>query len=167
MSETSEIVIRPIESKDDPRVAEVIRSSLSEFGCTGPGFAIHDPEVDAMTAAYADSPDRQFLVVEVDGEVRGCAGYAPLEGSDPDQRIAELRKMYFRPELRGRGIGRRLLEELLVRMRDAGFRRCYLETFSGMDAAQALYRKLGFAEIGETRGATGHHACDRYFEREL
>lgn len=167
MSETPEIVIRPIESKDDAQVAEVIRTALSEFGCTGPGFAIHDPEVDAMTAAYTGRPDHLFLVVEVDGAVRGCAGYAPLEGSDPDRRIAELRKMYFQPELRGRGIGRLLLEKLLVRMRDAGFRSCYLETFSGMTAAQALYRKLGFTEICAARGATGHHACDRYFEREL
>jgi putative acetyltransferase len=36
-----------------------------------------------------------------------------------------------------------------------------------MDAAQALYEKVGFVRISSARGATGHHGCNRFFERAL
>ena len=45
--------IRPIEARDDAAIAAVIRSVMPEFGAGGAGFAIHDTEVDAMSAAYA------------------------------------------------------------------------------------------------------------------
>ena len=75
--------------------------------------------------------------------------------------------MYFAPSLRGRGVGRQLLEGLLERMRDAGYRRCYLETARVMRPAQALYRKLGFDTLPGPLGDTGHGACDVFFAREL
>jgi putative acetyltransferase len=89
---------------------------------------------------------------------------APLAGGDPD--TCELKKMYFLAEARGRGVGKELLTRLLDAARAHGFKRCYLETLTGMDAAQALYRKLGFEDTCQ-RGATGHFGCDRFMEREL
>ena len=44
--------IRPIAMEDNEAVAFFIRTVLTEFGCTGEGFAIHDPEVDQMCDAY-------------------------------------------------------------------------------------------------------------------
>src|SRR5687768_2258106 len=44
--------IRPITPEDDPVVAGIIRKVMPEFGADGPGFAIHDPEVDFMSKAY-------------------------------------------------------------------------------------------------------------------
>jgi putative acetyltransferase len=159
--------IRPIQPHDDEAVANLVRGVLSEFGCTGPGFALHDPEVDAMAAAYA-RPGHRFHVVELEnGVVRGCGGYGPLLGARPEERIAELRKMYFEPALRGLGAGRALLETLLEGMRTDGYRRCYLETTSVMEAARALYRRCGFVEIPTPLGDTGHGACDRFFVRDL
>ena len=46
-----EIAIRPIEPRDDARIAEIIRTVMPEFGACGSGFAINDPEVDWMTRA--------------------------------------------------------------------------------------------------------------------
>ena len=95
----SDFTIRPIEPRDDARIATIIRTVMPEFGADGPGFAIHDAEVDTMSAAYA-RPRSAYFVIEVDGEVLGGAGVAPLD--DGDEEICELRKMYFMPELRGR-----------------------------------------------------------------
>ena len=46
MSET--FLIRPIEPRDDAAMAAIIRAVMPEFGADGPGFAIHDAEVDTM-----------------------------------------------------------------------------------------------------------------------
>jgi putative acetyltransferase len=158
------MTIRPIETRDDAAVAAIIRSVMTSFGASGPGFAIHDPEVNGMTAAY-DRPRASYFVVEHEGRVIGGAGIAPLDGGDAD--TCELRKMYFLPEARGLGLGRAMLERCLDAARTHGYRRCYLETLTGMDAAQALYAKLGFVRIAGPRGATGHTSCDRFFERVL
>ncbi|MDQ3037800.1 MAG: GNAT family N-acetyltransferase [Myxococcota bacterium] len=156
--------IRSIDARDDEAVAGIIRTVMPEYGASGPGFAISDPEVGFMSRAYA-RPGCAYLVVELEGRVVGGGGVAPLDGGDAD--TCELRKMYFLPELRGRGAGRRLLERCIDAARALGYRRMYLETLTGMDAAQALYEKLGFQRIAGAKGATGHHGCDRFYEREL
>lgn len=159
-----DIAIRPITPADDGAVAAVIRTVMDEFDCTGAGFAIHDPEVDAMHAAYA-APGCRFFVITAGGRVAGCGGYGPLAGAEAG--VCELRKMYFLPGLRGRGLGERFLRLLLDAMREDEYRRCYLETTSWMTAAQRLYERLGFAAVADAMGATGHHGCDRFYIRDL
>jgi putative acetyltransferase len=156
---------RPIQSTDDAAMAAIIRTVMPEFGAQGPGFAINDPEVDFMSRAYAAPGHAYRVVVEDSGRVVGGAGYAPLSGGDAG--TCELRKMYFLPEARGQGSGERLLRQLLSQARAAGFRRCYLETLRGMDAAMRLYARCGFLAIPGPLGATGHFSCDRYYLREL
>ncbi len=156
--------IRPIEARDDTAIAATIRSVMPEFGAGGAGFAIHDPEVDAMSAAYA-RPRCAYFVVEIDGAVLGGAGIAPLDGADA--ATCELRKMYFMPALRGRGAGRTLIERCLEAARRHAFARCYIETSTGMDAAQQLYLSSGFHTIEQALGSTGHFGCNRFYLRAL
>jgi len=156
--------IRPATTADNAAIAAIIRTVMPEFGAGGPGFAIHDAEVDTMAEAYA-VPRAAYFVVESDGQVLGCGGVAALAGGDAD--VCELRKMYFLPALRGRGAGAALMQRCLDAARGFGYRRCYLETLSGMDAAQALYLKSGFRRIDGPMGGTGHFSCDKYFLREL
>lgn len=160
----SDFLIRPIEPRDDAAVAAIIRAVMPEFGAGGTGFAIHDAEVAAMSAAYA-GPGHAYYVVEAEGTVLGGGGVAPLAGGEAD--TCELRKMYFLPALRGRGAGHAMIEHCLATARRLGYRRCYLETLTGMDAAQALYLAHGFARIPGTLGATGHHGCNRFYLLEL
>ena len=156
--------IRPIEPRDDAAIASVIRTVMPEFGADGPGFAIHDTEVGAMSTAYA-RPRAAYFVIEADGAVLGGAGVAPLDGGEAD--VCELRKMYFLPALRGRGAGRAVIARCLETARALGFRRCYLETLTGMDAAQSLYLASGFRRIDAAMGNTGHHGCNRFYLRDL
>ncbi|MEI6592484.1 MAG: GNAT family N-acetyltransferase [Holophagaceae bacterium] len=159
------LTFRPISPEDDAAMARVIRAVMPEFGADGPGFAIHDPEVDHMSAAYAGPGAAYFVVVDATGQVVGGAGVAPLEGGEPG--ICELRKMYFLPAARGQGVGEALLRHCLTVARDRGHRTCYLETLSGMDQAIALYRKLGFQPLCAPLGRTGHGGCDQWFALEL
>lgn len=160
----SEARIRPIEPRDDAAVAAIIREVMTEHGASGPGFAIHDPEVAAMSAAY-QPPRAGYFVIDEGGRVLGGAGFGPLVGGPED--VCELRKMYFLPAARGRGLGGALLDRVLGEARAAGFARCYLETLASMEAARKLYRKKGFATIDAAMGATGHFGCNAFMLRAL
>jgi putative acetyltransferase len=156
---------RPIQPQDDAAVAAIIRQVMPEFGADGPGFAIHDPEVDHMSAAYSAPGAAYFVVIGEDGQVVGGAGVAALEGGEPD--VCELKKMYFLPSARGKGMGEALLRQCLEAARNLGYRACYLETLSGMNQAIHLYTKLGFQPLCSPLGRTGHGGCDHWFAREL
>lgn len=156
--------IRNITQADDAAMATIIRTVMPEFGAVGCGFAISDPEVDWMSRAYAE-PRHAYFVVEGDGRVLGGGGIAPLAGGDGD--TCELRKMYFLPEARGIGAGAAMMSRCLAAAREAGFTRCYLETLTGMDAAQRLYERSGFRRIDGPMGATGHGGCNTFYLLEL
>jgi putative acetyltransferase len=156
--------IRPIESADNAVVAEIIRLVMTEFKAVGCGYSISDSEVDDMFSAYA--PDRSaFYVVELDGQILGCGGFAPLTGADTE--TCELRKMYFRSELRGLGVGTELLKLCLEEAANAGFRLCYLETMDNMEQARRLYGKHGFKSLDQPMGDTGHTSCGTWMAMEL
>jgi len=159
------LTFRPIRPEDDAAVAAIIRRVMPEFGADGPGFAIHDPEVAHMSAAYSVPGSAYFVVAGDGGEVLGGAGIAALEGGE--EAVCELRKMYFLPEARGKGVGQALLRHCLGVARDLGYRTCYLETLTGMDQAIHLYRKLGFKPLCAPLGQTGHGSCDQWFALDL
>jgi putative acetyltransferase len=159
------LTFRPIRPEDDAAVAALIRRVMPEFGADGPGFAIHDPEVDHMSAAYAVPGAAYFVVVDDQGRLVGGAGLAALAGGEAG--VCELRKMYFLPEARGQGMGETLLRHCLEVAKQLGFRTCYLETLTGMDKALRLYAKLGFRPLCAPLGRTGHGGCDHWFAMEL
>ena len=160
----SSFLIRPITHDDNTSMAAIIRRVMPEFGAGGPGFAMHDVEVDGMHEAYAQ-PHCSYFVVECNGIVLGGGGVAPLQNAAPD--VCELRKMYFLPEARGIGAGTAMMQRCLDAARAHCFVRCYLETLTGMDAAQALYKRTGFAPLDAPMGGTGHFSCDRFFILDL
>jgi putative acetyltransferase len=157
-------MLRPLEKKDNPAVRDIIRTVMPEFGASGSGFAIHDNEVSDMFAAYS-GPRSSYFVCEVNGMVIGGGGVAPLQGGDVD--TCELKKMYFLPEGRGKGLGQQVLSACLKAAKELGFKYCYLETFNTMNSAMKLYEKNGFEKIPGPMGNTGHFACDIFYKRAL
>lgn len=153
-------ILRPIVAADNAVVARIIRQVMTEFACVGPGFSIEDPEVDAMYEAYQGAR-AAFYVVEQAGQVLGCGGFATLAGNAGD--TCELQKMYFLPELRGQGMGARLIDHCIAAARQAGFQRMYLETVGRMHAANALYQSRGFTPLPGQEGCTGHGGCDTFY----
>lgn len=157
-------VIRKIEKQDNQSVAVLIRSVFDEMEIPKVGTAYEDPYLDLMFEEY-NKPKSVYFVVEMEGEVLGCAGIAPLENGDPN--ICELQKMYFSPKLRGLGIGGKLMEECLEQARNFGFENCYIETMPFMHAAQKLYRKSGFEYLDAPMGSTGHSSCPVWMLKKL
>lgn len=159
-----EAVIRKITKQDNAAVATIIRTVMPEFGAGGQGFAIHDKEVDDMYAAYSDGRAAYF-VCETNGRLVGGGGIGPLVGTAND--TCELKKMYFLPEGRGRGLGQKLLSKCLEEARNRSYTQCYLETFNTMKDAMKLYERNQFKKIAGPMGNTGHFACDIFYLREL
>src|SRR5687767_1349619 len=124
--------IRRAQPTDNVQVANIIRTVMPEFGASGQGFAIHDKEVDNIYDAYNHSRAAYF-VCEEDGKILGGGGVAPLEGGDPS--VCELKKMYFLPAGRGKGLGQKVLTKCLEAAKGIGFKVCYLETFNTMKDA--------------------------------
>lgn len=159
----AEVCLRSIRRQDEPELAHVITEALKEYGAGQPGFIHNDPDIERM---YAVTHEREgeYVVAERDGQILGGAGIVPLAGGRPED--CELQKMYLSPEVRGLGLGGRLLRECLERARRRGFKRCYLETMAHMLEARRLYERHGF-ERHEKLGDTGHCWCNTFYAREL
>ena len=97
------------------------------------------------TAEAFRSPDGVFLLVEDDGRLVGCGGIRRLPDLE-DGRVFEVKHVYLRPETRGRGWGRLLLDELERRARAWDASALVLDTHHTLESAGHLYRRGGFSD---------------------
>lgn len=147
--------IRAFRPGDGPHVRRIVRDTLVAHGL--PPSEETDGDLDEVEHSYADG---RFYVVTLHGAVKGCGGVRRVEPG-----VAEIRKMYFLPELRGLGAGRALLDRLVDDARALGATRVFLETHEALSRAIALYEKNGFSVAKDRRPDTPR--CDRVMERVL
>jgi GNAT superfamily N-acetyltransferase len=105
-------------------------------------------------------PDGLLLVASVHGTPVGC-GALKLH---PDTRIAEVKRMWAAPEVRGLGLGRRMLERLTDEAAARGMTMLRLETNHCLTEARRLYERAGFVEVDAFNSEPyAHH----WFERPV
>ncbi|WP_437968227.1 GNAT family N-acetyltransferase [Sorangium sp. So ce260] len=95
--------------------------------------------------ARLELPGSHNLVAYVDGEPVGMATGAPFEGT------YELISMWVAPEVRGRGVGDALVEEILRWAREQGARELRLGVKEHNLSAISLYLRHGFIDVGPSR----------------
>jgi putative acetyltransferase len=105
-------------------------------------FQGFEQELAALPGSYAPPAGR--ILLAYDGEA--LAGFGALRPLEPG--VAELKRMWTRPEARGRGVARAVAGALLEAARAGGFRAVRLDTLEWMGPARALYASLGFVERG-------------------
>jgi putative acetyltransferase len=109
-------------------------------------FQSFDQEIASLPGGYAP-PDGRLLLAEYRGQLAGCVALHKL-----DPEVCEMKRLYLRPQLRGRGVGRALAEAVIAEARVIGYRKMRLDTVEPvMPNAVALYRRLGFREIDPYR----------------
>ena len=138
----TESVIRP--ARGAAEIAEVrtlfveYADSL-DFDLCFQGF---DDEIADFPGRYGP-PAGELLLAEADGAFAGAVGARPFEDG-----VCEMKRLYVRPDFRGRDFGRGLAVAIVDWARQAGYRWMRLDTLGSMAAAQVLYRELGFRPTG-------------------
>jgi putative acetyltransferase len=109
-------------------------------------FQNFDKELAELPGDYVP-PEGRLLLAEYEGQLAACVALHKLE-----PRICEMKRLYLRPQFRGKGLGRALAERIIAEARQIGYERMRLDTVEPvMKDAVAMYRKLGFTEIAPYR----------------
>ena len=103
------------------------------------GFA---DEVRSLPGAYGQ-PGGLLLIVWAAETPAGTIALRRLA-----EQSCEAKRLFVRPEFRGQGLGRTLLDRLIGDARSMGYRTMYGDSLLSMTDAQALYRSYGFEEVG-------------------
>lgn len=121
-------------------------------------------ELAAFLGRYDDRRDGFWTAVSggsIEGSIAIDGSHAPSEG-------AHLRWFILSDALRGKGIGRRLLETAIGFCEGRGYRRMSLWTFEGLHAARHLYGKYGFRLVDQKDGTRwGRQVREQRLELEL
>jgi GNAT superfamily N-acetyltransferase len=111
-----------------------------EFGINM-GYQGVEAELARLPGYYAAPRGRLLLLYEA-GEAAGCGAFRPI-----NEKVCELKRMYVKPEFRGKGLGRAMAERLLEEARTSGYEIARLDTATFLKEAPALYLSLGFQVI--------------------
>jgi putative acetyltransferase len=97
-----------------------------------------EAELLALPGAFS-TPAGCLLIANIEGLAAGCIAFRPLS-----EIICEMKRMYVRPQYRGKGLGRALCERLISEAKQQGYQVMRLDTEMSLAAAQHLYLSLGF-----------------------
>lgn len=121
-------------------------------------------ELSAFLGRYDEGRDG-FWTALLGGRVEGSIA---IDGTHAKSEGAHLRWFIMSDALRGRGIGHRLINAAIDFCRNKGYKRVYLWSFEGLDAARHLYDKIGFRVVQEHRGTQwGIEVNEQRFELQL
>lgn len=123
-------------------------------------FQNFDQELAGLPGDYAP-PEGRLLLAEYEGQLAGCVALHKIGVG-----VCEMKRLYLRPQFRGKGLGRALAEHLIGEARQMGYERMRLDTVEPvMKDAVAMYGRLGFKEIAAYR--QNPMAGAMYMELEL
>jgi GNAT superfamily N-acetyltransferase len=124
----------PREWDEGQRLVREYAASLDVDLC----FQNFEHELEHFTTEYG-APAGAFILAEDAGQYVACVGLRRIS-----EDKGEMKRLYVAPAARGLGLGRRLVERIIVVARGIGYRSLVLDTLPSMQEAQALYLTLGF-----------------------
>jgi ribosomal protein S18 acetylase RimI-like enzyme len=132
--------IRPATDADIPHVREMLHEYVSWIGLDL-AFQEIEAELDGLPGDYAPPRGALFVAVESNRYLAMIA-LRPI-----DRTVGEMKRLYVRPEARGRGLARRLIARLCEEAKRLNYSELRLDTLPMMGEAQALYETYGFVDI--------------------
>jgi DNA-binding MarR family transcriptional regulator/GNAT superfamily N-acetyltransferase len=120
-------------------------------------------EIAARFVAHFDPQHERCWIAELDGEPAGSVFVVKV-----NKTTAQLRLLLVEPRARGRGLGKRLVQECIAFAREKGYRKLVLWTQSGLLAARGIYKGCGFElKKTETHASFGVKLAGEYWELVL
>ena len=155
--------IRPVVDEDAQDIFGLIAICYAEY----PGCFVdpHDdlPDLRAPSVSYVASGGAFWAVEDERGRVCACVAV-----DFPETRIAELHRLYVRPDMRGQGLGSRLVRRAESHARQRGAERLVLWSDTRFTTAHRLYSRLGYARIdGQRQLADISQSAEYRFEKAL
>jgi putative acetyltransferase len=146
------------EAPEAPDVVALLEAHLAFARGVSPRDAVH-----ALDLAALHVPEITFWTARSGSQLAGCGALKELSA-----RHGEIKSMHTRADLRGRGVGERIVRAILEECRSRGYGRVSLETGStaAFAPARRLYARLGFAPCGPF-GGYGLHPHSAFMGLEL
>lgn len=135
-----EAIHQAVSSQDMERVRELFRE-YADWLKVDLCFQGFERELATLPGDYVP-PDGRLLLAWHHEKPVGCVALRRI-----DATTGEVKRLYVRPEQRGRRTGRRLVEQVIAAAGEIGYRRLVLDTLPQMAEAGELYRSFGFREI--------------------
>ena len=154
---TNELTIRSATNADRAQIEELVFGILRSFDLALDRDGT-DKDLSDIEANYVARGGVFEVIENSDSKIVGTIGLYPL-----DETTIELRKMYFDPSIRGRGLGKQMLKEMIEKAKILGYLRVYLETASVLAQAVHLYESEGFQPV-EVKHTP---RCDQAYVLEL
>ncbi len=134
---------------ESPEQIAAIRELFLEYA-QSLGFSLcfqsFDQELAELPGDYA-APEGRLLLATCEGQSAGCVALHKL-----DHEICEMKRLYVRPEFRGKGLGKILAQRIIGEAHQIGYKQLRLDTVEPlMRTAVKMYRTLGFREIAPYR----------------
>lgn len=117
-------------------------------------------ELSEFLRRYDDNRDGVWIAT-CKGRVEGSI---VIDGIHADREGAHLRWFILSDALRGKGVGRKLLAHAMDFCKERGYKKVFLHTFEGLDAARRLYEEAGFTLMRQQKGVQwGTEVSEQYF----
>ncbi|CAN5447561.1 GNAT family N-acetyltransferase [soil metagenome] len=151
--------IREVATDTDIDKVRALVRAHGDARSTTPGVEYVYADAQRLPGPYVPPLGGLWLALDEESGI-GCVALRPI-----DESIAEVKRMFVDAQWRGRGVGRALLGALIDGARMRGYATLRLGTLHDMEAAQALYRSVGFRPIDRYRN--DELIDTRFFELDL
>jgi ribosomal protein S18 acetylase RimI-like enzyme len=143
MDERAVFRIAPVRTADDLAAAVKLFRAYASSLDVDLSYQDFEAEMEAMPGQYAPPAGELLLARCSSAAAVGCIGLRPVA----PHGCCEMKRLYVSPEGRGAGLGKRLVEAIVMEAERIGYREMRLDTLPSMTGAIALYRTLGFEPI--------------------
>jgi GNAT superfamily N-acetyltransferase len=130
------------------------------------GMPVHEYVATVIDKVCGDPPPKGvFYLIKLDGQLVGMGGLRRLGDG-----VAEIKRVYVRPECRGKNLGELILQRLIADAKAFGYHKLCLDTALFMTSAHRIYERNGFIDCAAYQDAEvppEFHTRWRFMQREI
>ncbi|MFD0263813.1 GNAT family N-acetyltransferase [Kitasatospora indigofera] len=159
-----DLIIRSARPEDEPELADLNRAAWSWLSDVAPRPAEESGVFDER------HPPEQYLLALIGGRVVGYVRQVPPTPLASNRHVRQIQGLAVDGSVRGRGIGRALVEAACAAARADGARRISLRVLGHNEPARRLYERCGFrveGSLSEEFLLDGRYVDDIWMARRL